>query len=306
MASRRRKNRKRKKPGIEEVVKDLNQDTPPSETVADKAPDVVAVEDQSSAKDSPSETEANTTHSDRVIEALNNVEQLLTQVNQPSQQDSSDAPEWLETLNDSLEKSHDKIVSQLNRVTQSFEQQLEELRKSFADRPGNATENSSSKAIIAVSNDKVIEKTSPDSKEPENDWEQRKRAMYAEYGEAVPDEGDKEISSENSHEDQDELASLQESLHDSIESLDGVQAEEIEDLRAQLTEKLREAEVELSINRAKLAQRKAELERRQTELDRREKSLDSKYLNVNGAPQKMGVLDRLTRHLGVRKKVDTL
>ncbi len=290
-------------------MKDLNQANPSKDTVTDEARDVAPIAAPTSRDDSRPEPEAPTTsakYSDRIIETLNNVEHLLTQVNQPLQQASTDAPEWLKTLHDSLEKSHDKIVSQLNHFTQSFEQQLEELRTSFADRSNNTTVDSYAKALICVSDDKVIENNPTNSKDPLSDWEQRKLEMYAEYGEMEPNDKDEQTPAENNHEGQDELASLQESLHDSIESLDGVQAEEIEDLRAQLTEKLREAEVELSINRAKLDQRKAELERRQTELDRREKSLDSKYANVNGAPQKMGVLDRLTRHLGVRKEVDTL
>ena len=79
-------------------------------------------------------------------------------------------------------------------------------------------------------------------------------------------------------------------------------------MRAQLTAKLREAELELSINRAKLDQQNAKLERQQSELERREKSLASKYASVgqDGEPQQMGVLDRLTRHLGARKQSDTL
>ena len=141
---------------------------------------------------------------------------------------------------------------------------------------------------MAASNDKT-------SEQPASDWLSRKRALYADLGEDLPDDLMQKGTAE--------LASLQESLHDSIESIEEVEDDNIDDLRANLTAKLRDAEVELSINRAKLDQRLAQLERQQAELERREKSLESK--NSDGTSQKSGVLDRLSRHIGAHKQSDS-
>ena len=77
-------------------------------------------------------------------------------------------------------------------------------------------------------------------------------------------------------------------------------AEAIENLKEELTSKLRDAEVEFSINRAKLSQLKAELDDRQVELERRTAALEEKY-GDSGSGKKPGFLDRLTRHLSLRK-----
>jgi hypothetical protein len=298
MARRRTKNRSRKIAEAADVKKDSNQENQSSES----APSC----DQKKTKSNAIAASKDQAHADRVAKTLANVERLLSQANENVPTDVSD---WLEA---SLQKTHNRLSDQLENFAHSFEKRFDELQRTISE--------SLDSERIAQINNQGAEPTKGASKadasdEPESEWESRKRKMYAEYGEELPatmkksentvDPSDVDTANGDSCEG-DELASLQESLHDSIESLDEVQAEEIEELRSQLTEKLREAEVELSINRAKLDQRKAELERRQTELDRREKSLNSKYANVNGAPQKMGVLDRLTRHLGVRKQADSL
>lgn len=88
-----------------------------------------------------------------------------------------------------------------------------------------------------------------------------------------------------------------EALHDSIAQLDKIDSLEIETLKEQLTSKLRDAEVELSINRAKLSQQWAALEQKQCEMTQREAALKSKYGNLTEATKKAGLLDRLSRHL---------
>lgn len=92
-----------------------------------------------------------------------------------------------------------------------------------------------------------------------------------------------------------------EALHDSIANLDKIDVAEIETLKEQLTSKLRDAEVELSINRAKLSQQWAALEQKQAEITQRESSLKSKYGNLTEATKKAGILDRFARHLTRRE-----
>ncbi len=84
-----------------------------------------------------------------------------------------------------------------------------------------------------------------------------------------------------------------------------VEITKIDALRAQLTSKLREAEIELSINRAKLSQQRASIEQMQADLERRETAIEAKLEQVkknggsaSGAEKKRGIMDRWKRHLG--------
>ncbi|QEG21160.1 prolipoprotein diacylglyceryl transferase [Mariniblastus fucicola] len=78
--------------------------------------------------------------------------------------------------------------------------------------------------------------------------------------------------------------------------------EKIEVLKEQLTSKLREAEIELSINRAKLSQQRASIEQMQADLERREAALAAKLeqskKSITAAEKKTGLMDRWKRHLG--------
>ena len=317
MARRQTKNCSRKNAEAQDTTKGSKQGNGPSETSSKSASDKSAPNetpdvDQEDTKTTTDAAPTDQAHADRVAKTLANVERLLSQANDNS---SADNPSWSQALEASFEKNQDRLSSQLDQFTKSFEKRFNELQQAMSKCLDSES--------MAKINAQTADQSSGDAKaeasdESESDWELRKRKIYADCGEDLPsteDKSDKATSestrnarTDKSSDDGDELASLQESLHSSIESLDDVPAEKIYELRAQLTAKLRDAEIEISINRAKLDQRKAELELRQTELDRREKSLNSKYANVdaNGAPQQMGVLDRLTRHLGVRKKTDSL
>jgi chromosome segregation ATPase len=79
----------------------------------------------------------------------------------------------------------------------------------------------------------------------------------------------------------------------------------VDGLKEQLTAKLREAEIELSINRAKLSQQRASIEQMQADLERREAGLEAKLAQVkktktspSNADKKRGMMDRWKRHLG--------
>ena len=317
MARRRTKKRSQKNAHTGAPVKNLKQEDGSSDSTSKSSSKSVSsvkpTVDQAEAHSTKPEASTEPTHADRVAATLANVEKLLSEANNTS---SSDTPDWSKVLEESLRKNQNQLSSQLKQFTQSFEKQLNEMQQAISEcLDSESVARINAKTTEQSNNDTTAE----DSEKPESDWERQKREMLAEYGDSTPaakdatknPKADAELEADATKDDEksddaDELTSLQESLHDSIESLDEVQAEEIEELRAQLTEKLREAEVELSINRAKLDQRKAELERQQLELERREKSLADKYSNVNGTPQRMGVLDRLTRHLGVRKQADSL
>ena len=92
------------------------------------------------------------------------------------------------------------------------------------------------------------------------------------------------------------------------DSDDGGGSENIAALKKELTSKLREAEMELSINRAKLSQQRASIEQMQADLERREAALEAKleHAKKNGGgaavessgEKKRGLMDRWKRHLG--------
>lgn len=154
-------------------------------------------------------------------------------------------------------------------------------------------------------------------------WEKQKQQMFADFGiledktdpkNAILDQpksptfhqtnldqdGEKGIRSDH------QLNSVNnfEGFRDSIAKLDRIQStgesdsrsDELESLKEQLTAQLREAEIELSINRAKLSQEWAALEQRETLLAQRESDLKSKY-SPKDEEGKAGLLDRFTRHL---------
>ena len=79
----------------------------------------------------------------------------------------------------------------------------------------------------------------------------------------------------------------------------------VDGLKEQLTAKLREAEIEMSINRAKLSQQRASLEQMQADLERREADLEAKLAQAKTSKpvpahneKKRGMMDRWKRHLG--------
>jgi hypothetical protein len=139
-------------------------------------------------------------------------------------------------------------------------------------------------------------------------WETRKRHLLSEFGlssdeiEQIIPESKKAVPTSvatavgyGQAEDQ-----ALEALQSSIQTLDKIQAEfssqEIEQLKEQLTAKLREAEIELSINRAKLSKEWAALEQKLAEVAQREAALKSKYCEVESSTNN-GLLDRISRHL---------
>ena len=94
---------------------------------------------------------------------------------------------------------------------------------------------------------------------------------------------------------------VQETTIANLDCLDDLQSEKIEKLKKQLTSQLREAEVELSISRARLSQQQSSMEQKVTELDRREEILKRKISQWQSTQKKSGLLDRWARHLTFRK-----
>ena len=146
-------------------------------------------------------------------------------------------------------------------------------------------------------------------------WEERREQLMKDYGFEDGDATQNGLNVGNeikdldvpvfadASEDEEELNEIPETnLVDTLDSLDETQSEMIAELKADLTSKLREAEIELSINRAKLSQLRASLDAKQVEIDRRESRLRQKYIEMESARNKTGFFDRWSRHLTFRKK----
>ena len=148
------------------------------------------------------------------------------------------------------------------------------------------------------------------------DWEERRKALLQKYTDLEPGSEsaikagavgptldtssfiDEEVDSEST--DANSAGGL---LVETLDSLDENQSEEIAELKKELTAKLREAEIELSINRAKLSQQKAAMEKKEIEVERRESYLRKKTAEFESSQnKKSGFFDRWSRHLSFKKK----
>lgn len=143
----------------------------------------------------------------------------------------------------------------------------------------------------------------------ETDWEAKKRAVYEEHGMVV--EGTTKTQEE--HPAKPSITRCDDSVADGKDNMVGndldsmkvsdADRNEIERLKEELHEKLRLAEMELSISRAKIAQETAQLEDQRHELEK---------LSSHVVPQtpgtkegkKSSMLDRLSRHMIPSRKSD--
>lgn len=157
--------------------------------------------------------------------------------------------------------------------------------------------------------DDLFEQSSAEGVTPADHWHRQKEAMLSKYGidpnyrpvMELPKADPKADVGDDM--DEAELATLHNSLATPTVSPEDSRA--IESLKEEWTNKVREAEIEVSINRAKLSQLEAELEERQVELDRRAKALEQKYggyaIQTAAPTSKPSFLERLKLHLGGRK-----
>lgn len=197
----------------------------------------------------------------------------------------------------------DQIEQKIEGVFLCFNTRIDDLFGSLGDRISQLSENIARQDTGTESS--VVEEQEEDSA---SHWHRQKTAMLSKYGidpdyRPVIDSPSEPVQQEESEPSVDELEEATEnleSLHNSIENMSAADAEAIENLKEELTSKLRDAEVEFSINRAKLSQLKAELDDRQVELERRAAALEEKY-GDSDSEIKSGFLDRLTRHLSLRK-----
>ncbi len=138
---------------------------------------------------------------------------------------------------------------------------------------------------------------------PSLDWEAKKQAIYQEHGMMGdrPEQNESEPTSGYGAAEEDGPKSRGDHPGFSADldtmAIPDKDRQEIERLKAELHEQLREAEVELSISRAKIVQETAQLEEKRHELEK----LAAQTIEPSSASPAEGkkphLLDRLSRHM---------
>lgn len=207
-----------------------------------------------------------------------------------------------ETFNDRFE-SLGSGLEKLTSILQGQQQLLEEQSNRIDTLKLSAT-NESSNEETEQSEDSVEENKPSSEEDSASHWHRQKEAMLSKYG------------IDPKHRPSMKMSASEEPIIETMDSIIGTpevglstanlnpeDAEAIELLKDQLNDKLRDAEVELSIKRAKLSQFNAELDEKRVELERRESALLSKQ-QKSGVDKKpsIGLLERLKRHLSAKER----
>ena len=189
----------------------------------------------------------------------------------------------IETIGLSLTDVVSKFETKFASLERTFQDQCKTVNGFYAKI--NAAGGPETPASQGQLDDKKEAK--PADENSTSSWQQQKQAMMAQYG---GDPGQLPLDQANAD---------AESEEPSTEHTPVTNSDEVEKLKAELNSKLREVEVELSINRARLSQERAEFERNQAELDRRTAKLDAKLAAMNGDDDDGSDLSsRFKRHLG--------
>lgn len=203
--------------------------------------------------------------------------------------------EKLQSLEESIELQATTFETKAQAIQADVEQLIEKV--TVGDSPATET---------AVEPEQAA--ASPIVEDESSHWQKQKEAMLAKYGidpEYRPlDEPSAQAEKEKETVPELESAAAQKLgvLHQTINSISPEDKDAIEQLKRDLNSKLRDAEVELSINRARLSQERAELEQKQSELEHRtadlEAKLRAKACDTDDQNKKGGFMNRFTRHLG--------
>ena len=175
-------------------------------------------------------------------------------------------------------------------------------------------------AIASSDDDESSDPGDAPPRKPEMDWEAQKRKIFEAHGmpvdepdpEAIPpaesadpvqatDDRSYSLDAGQTTDDDASIADppAQTDLPPDVPTAD---LEEITRLKNELREKLRQAEMELSISRAKISRENAMLEERKAELEQMAERIRSQSRTDGQEPQKLSMLDRLNRHMKTLKR----
>ncbi|MDE0938094.1 MAG: hypothetical protein OSA89_19470 [Mariniblastus sp.] len=200
------------------------------------------------------------------------------------------------------EDKKQELETNLASVTNQITEKTEFIIGSFETRFENVIQDMGEKfsELIQQSDQANHESTDKDEDEDEDEtshWEKQKEAMLSKYG-VESDHGDAGKTPPSASAKPLNQTTPREKPAVESPPQQPLDTHDIDALKSELNEKLREAEIELSIGRAKISQQQAEIASRHVDLERRNEALESKLAACPAGPsRKMGFLDRLTRHL---------
>lgn len=198
------------------------------------------------------------------------------------------------------EDKKQELETNLASVTEQITEKTEYIIGSFETRFENVLQDMGEKFSKLIEQAEPGEQDSVEEDDNTSQWEKQKEAMLSKYGiDSDYRETDgattSPITKPTSPTKVQKKSTSQPASRTPVEHEDSA---DIDALKSELNEKLREAEIELSIGRAKISQQQAEIASRQVELERRSEALESKLAAFpDGPARKTGFLDRLTRHL---------
>ena len=141
----------------------------------------------------------------------------------------------------------------------------------------------------------------PVEKDPGAHWQEQKQAMMVKYGFDSETTEPQAATPAQPNNHQSEVAAPA----PTADTPAATEETTVDELKRQLNSKIREAEVEMSINRARLMQERVEFERAQTELERRAAMLEAKLAASTGNETENvadesddNMMGRFKRHLG--------
>jgi hypothetical protein len=240
------------------------------------------------------------THGEHSLEKTNQLIDYVESLVATNEQNASTSSFLVDLIDEKFEQLENRLHQQVDELFGSLTLRLGENDPGHRDPAPN-----SDKTTTVTFTEPVVDKVDEEEVDEEealnqlSAWDRRKRELLAEHGHPLEPLTSKVVKAPPVVSRLDEVAQDEEmdALHESIESINNIDPEEIEVLKEQLTSKLRDAEVELSINRAKLSQQWASLEQRQFEIAQRESMFANKYGSLDEPAKKQSLLDRLSRHL---------
>lgn len=282
------------------------------------------LEDQLASSDSKhdnNDSNVDSSSLESILERFDSLESKLTAIEDQAR--DPDGPQLSATKIQERFEAFDNRLQKITTAIEGQQQLIEKQNLSVESSDFDTLKDEFSKMLNQMKNEMGnVAEIQPNSEqlvqnedEPTTpDWGEQKQAMLSKYGidpEHRPDMAPPTAPDpvlETTMADEQLSASVELSVADNVPNED---SEEIQKVKQELNAKLRDAEVELSIERAKLSQLEAELESKQIELDRRDLELTQKFgrqQKNNSVKEEDGLLDRLKKHLTAkdRKSLDRI
>jgi len=290
-----------------------------------------AIEEKIAAFDSDSRDGSSVDGSglESLVERFDTIESKLATIEETIQNTDGNAgtdanvEERFEAIDKRLAKVAEAIAGQQQLIeagsTNPDASMIESFQAQFSEMLSQMKEELATVAAVNANSSLGLDSDSENEEESEPDWNRQKQAMLSKYGidpehrpdMAPPTEPDPVL--ETTLADKELSEELSAAVQLETKAVVSTDPEEIQRIKKELNIKLRDAEVQLSIERAKLSQREAELESKQVELDRRDLELSEKFrgrAKRNGGPEveQTSLLDRLKKHLTAkdRKNLDRI